>query len=609
MSRSSVDFPLLVIRAMIDGEYIAKVSIGADGNLIYQAPPKFVPDIIDTDESRGVIYSDSLDRMAQYPLCVYIGDDSTLPTVILKEETGYEIDIDYVDGSKGKLDLRYYDECMGGAKLNLSKFDDNRAFLVFRSYVGKGFLKIDMDDGRSISIPFEVRSSKIGYRYDYPRMLEDVARFSMQCLLDSKSPLYRGYRPELRKSHSSYEDFLLLEYFFDTMGFIEAFEHVSRNLNNELVSDFDPTPVFQAVNIDLPEVIANWSSGPMLEFPGLAMGECIPEFVNSRYFFENIDTPENRVVKDMILGMDFLIRDLKMVEERKPESQKSTYVSDKLSIMEGYVNQCLAHDWLQSVGDLTIVPFNSTVLQFKRGYSDIFAMYQMLGFGSQFSQEDLPDLLKGHGRKVHSVYEYWCLIQIFNCLRSMSDISPDLLEQEGSSGTRISICKGQMRFKLKKEFGSLNVILHYNKKFEPTESKFRSYSIGMRPDYTLEIFSDDQDVRCIVNFDAKYKVKHLENDFDDDEMDGTCWEYDLYKMHTYRDALMRSVGSYVLYPGEETIESFPRADTEIEENYIPSVGFISLNPRNPEESMLRTHLGEIFSKIMQKEFDSGEEFF
>lgn len=61
MSRSSVDFPLLVIRAVIDGECIAKVSIGADGEPIRQVPPRFVPDIIDTDESKGLLYSDCLD--------------------------------------------------------------------------------------------------------------------------------------------------------------------------------------------------------------------------------------------------------------------------------------------------------------------------------------------------------------------------------------------------------------------------------------------------------------------------------------------------------------------------------------------------------------------
>ena len=595
MSPSSADFPLLVIRVMLSGECVAKVRIAADGNLDDKDPPKFIPDFIDKNESRGILYSDNLDAMKnEYPICIYTGNDSTLPAIILKEETGYEIRITFENDCKGDLDLKYFEECMDGAKLKLSKFNDNQAFLTFHSYVGKGFLKLALDGKGSVSIPFEVRSSKIGYRHEYPRMLEDVAKFSIERLLYSKSPLYRGYRPEFMGKPTRYEDFLLLEYFFDSMGFVDAFEHVSRNLNSKMESDFNLTPVFQAVNIDIPDVIANWSSGPLIEFDSSTMGGCIPEVVNSRHYFDNVDTPENRVIKDMLLFLDYQIRELAIVEDNKPESGRSMYVKDKLSYMGQYVDQCLAHDWLQSVGSLTALPFNSTVLQFKRGYAEIFVMYQMLGFGAQFSQDDLPNLLKGHGRKVHIVYEYWCLIQLINCLKTMSVESPEIISNDGDFG-RISLCHKKMKFKLSDEFDSLNVILYYNKQFGPNEDDLRTYSIGMRPDYTLEVFPDDTNFRCIVNFDAKYKVKPQKKGIDDDALDGTCWEYDLYKMHTYRDAIMRSVGSYVLYPGiseksEKPNICYPRADKG-SESYIPSVGFISLIPGNPDNSYLKKHLG------------------
>ena len=599
---------------MLEGEFIAKVRIAADGKPGDTVPPKFIPDFIDKEQSRGILYSDCLDDMdIECPICIYTGDDSTLPAIILKEETGYEITITFNEGCNGSLDLKYYEECMDGAKLKLSKFEDNLAFLTFHSYVGKGFLKVDLGKRGTVSIPFEVRSSKIGYRQEYPRMLEDVAKFSIERLLYSKSPLYRGYRPESMGKPTKYEDFLLLEYFFDSMGFVDAFEQVSRNLNSRMESDSSPTPVFQAVNIDIPDVIANWSSGPVIELDGSTMGGCIPEVVNSRYYFDNVDTPENRVVKDMLLFLDYQIRELTIVEDNKPEKERSLYVKELLSEMSTYVDQCLSHDWLQSVGSLTELPSNSTVLQFKRGYSDIFVMYQMLGLGAQFSQEDLPNLLKGHGRKVHSVYEYWCLIQLIDCLKTMSVENPEILRNDGDFG-RISLCGKGMKFKLCDKFDSLNVILHYNKQFKPKEEDYRTYSIVMRPDYTLEVFPDDRYFTCIVNFDAKYKVKPQKKGIDDDALDGTCWEYDLYKMHTYRDAIMRSVGSYVLYPGISgkskkltKLKCYQRADKG-SDSYIPSVGFISLIPGNPDNN-LRNHLELIFAKIANKEFESGEEFF
>ena len=74
----------------------------------------------------------------------------------------------------------------------------------------------------------------------------------------------------------------------------------------------------------------------------------------------------------------------------------------------------------------------------------------------------------------------------------------------------------------------------------------------------------------IVHFDAKYKSKELETYLDqietnevqerdedeeadelylEEKLDRTYKETDLYKMHTYKDSIYRSVGSYILYPG------------------------------------------------------------
>ena len=59
-----------------------------------------------------------------------------------------------------------------------------------------------------------------------------------------------------------------------------------------------------------------------------------------------------------------------------------------------------------------------------------------------------------------------------------------------------------------------------------------------------------------VHFDAKYRVENVEGLFGseetdevDEEQDGNYKRQDLLKMHAYRDAIKRSHGAYVLYPG------------------------------------------------------------
>jgi predicted component of viral defense system (DUF524 family) len=64
-----------------------------------------------------------------------------------------------------------------------------------------------------------------------------------------------------------------------------------------------------------------------------------------------------------------------------------------------------------------------------------------------------------------------------------------------------------------------------------------------------------------IHFDAKYKVESLQGIFGkDDNLEEENEEQkkghiqksiDLLKMHTYKDAIRRTAGAYVLYPGTE----------------------------------------------------------
>lgn len=85
----------------------------------------------------------------------------------------------------------------------------------------------------------------------------------------------------------------------------------------------------------------------------------------------------------------------------------------------------------------------------------------------------------------------------------------------------------------------------------------------MRPDCSVLIGEADRaldDFRTVwIHFDAKYRAKDLVELFGEDEQpekpvgfgEAAAQRDDLLKMHAYRDAIRKSVGAYVLYPGSE----------------------------------------------------------
>jgi hypothetical protein len=164
----------------------------------------------------------------------------------------------------------------------------------------------------------------------------------------------------------------------------------------------------------------------------------------------------------------------------------------------------------------------------------------------------------------------------------------------------------------------LSVKFSFNRTFGKTAyPKSGSWTQRMRPDYTLSLWpsvfseedAEEQELIVHVHFDAKYKVDNLqylandeETDIDDEkiseilneekteEKEGTYKRADLLKMHAYKDAIRRTAGAYVLYPG--TVHSHPyKGFHEI----VPGLGAFPISPSNDAEGLdaLEKFIGEI----------------
>ena len=563
----------------------------------------FLPDYVFPDGTVNVpCVSQKTSIDGSTPIMIYSGDDRSISPILLLEETEYEVMLrgnvdsafDYILSNSGEIALR---------RMHLHRSPDERMYtLSFRGYVGKGWFDVTSGD-REIRIPFEVRSKKIDYLEDYPVMLADISEFSTSLLIGVNSPLYGEFGLGEVRNDTLYEDFMLLDHIFGRMDLVGAYNLACSNRHSEMRSVSEMVPVGIAKDIDPSDLVSMISGDNLVLMDGgPIMGAYAPILVSGRDCIDDLDTPENRVVKDLIVTVQRMVHQL----ISNPLSNGSSYIFNRLAEMRSDIDVMASDPWLNEVGDLGMISFGSTVLRSRAGYSELFSIYQMIGLGVMFRQDDLEDLLRGQNNRVYQVYEYWCYTRLYHSLYEMSDNKPDFPLDKVDGRWTMSIRRGNsVEFSIPLDDRRVDVTLHYNRKFDQRDGRFRSYSIEFRPDFTLMIRTDsDPGSRFIINFDAKYKAKPDNGgnpDQDDENLDPDCWEFDIYKMHTYRDALLHSFGSYILYPGRKGVmypkplrdEDWSGRDSLI----IPSVGAVPLIPGSVRDydldEVLRSLLHEI----------------
>jgi predicted component of viral defense system (DUF524 family) len=123
-----------------------------------------------------------------------------------------------------------------------------------------------------------------------------------------------------------------------------------------------------------------------------------------------------------------------------------------------------------------------------------------------------------------------------------------------------------------------NITVRFNPSFMRLAGT--AYSTPLRPDVVVEVDGVGH------AFDAKYRLDRFdagEDDADDDP--ATYKRADLYKMHTYRDAILRLKTAFIVYPGSEFV-FFDRSGVKhigADTMGIPDgVGAVPLRPANTD---------------------------
>ena len=560
---------------------------------------------------------DEPDNITPIQYCPNIG--ANFANLMFLEETEYQILFESGD-AKASFNVLYSLTKMNDNHFKPFRFElgDNKKYKIagtlnFRSYVGKSFLDVRKGNINSIKVPIEVRSKKIDYFNQYSAMIADLSQHSLSLIFEVNSPLYQEFELDYRQKETYYEDFMFLEYLFREENLPSIFEYLSKNLHSQLTNRTETVPISFASNVNqntLKSIISKpnnlFESDADLEIVEKLNGY-LPYEIDQVKHEDVIDIPENRFFK-------YFLELIQNLVEKLIITSKKGYIQDKLLYFRDEVGYYLSQKFFNHISTMDYVPFNSQILQKKEGYREIFRYFLMLEFSFRLSWDEINNQFKGFEKKLSELYEYWCY---FKLLKVLNDLSINKINFEdvfeiNKDNWSIRIKRGvksAKKFKLNLYGHDISVELFYNLRFSD-DSQYRSYSLAFRPDYTLLVKIGEY--TNYIHFDAKYRSeleianfysivkssKEIDDEIDErdslEEKDNVFKDGDIYKMHTYKDSILKTEGSYVLYPGNKTKQFF-ESDT-----VIPSVGAFSLTPGNDDvgEDDLERFIKEVLKTLL-----------
>lgn len=500
----------------------------------------------------------------------------------LRESERYEYEV----LAEGGRDLRL--RCSLGARrrsLGASGWPD-AGLIETRSFCGTLLMELvegaaDSEKAPIASALIDIRSLKLDYRTEYRGMVRRMSDEIAGLVIDSRASAKFGFASNYQER--SDQGWLqlqleLLREIIDSGDFSAAMQRILTYPHERL------STVVDSVSTDRP---IRWSSSAVRQLANGSPRRDLPvdhplrakagltsvaDRVQVPRRSSDSDTPENRFVKHALGEFRaFLAHAMEIFESSQGWGASSALAKRLAATMDDWLSRSL----FVQIGEMRFAPLGSPVLQRKAGYREILRWWLRFRTAADLSWEGGEDLFRAGQRDVATLYEYWLFFELLSwfCNKCRSGERPpieDLID---------GLADGSPSLKLKKrvELGpfagfvagshrGLNAKFSYNRRFGVTRERRAggSWTRALHPDYTLtfwpeglsEKVAEELELLVHIHFDAKYRVEDINGLFGSDSVDGeeeapdgNYKRQDLLKMHAYRDAIKRSHGAYVLYPG------------------------------------------------------------
>ncbi len=520
--------------------------------------------------------------------------------------------------------------------------DENSVTFQFINYLGRTKASfIDHDQRRDLI--FEVVPNKMNYEDDYIELTESLAEKCSELLMEYSGATSNVFSQADDDSKTLLEQFIFLRRFCFSENLLGLFEAIKRNPDRMLVED----PEFKPIGCGVPSrkvfthpfrYAQKWNRYESED----GQRHFLPAIVAVTQKKDSIDTVANRFLKFALEKFQYICDEL-ISSLNQAGAAKQTECLIEASYIQQMLDEILHDRFFEEIGRLEMMPQNNQVLQKREGYSEIFAAYSMVDLALQLDWNGENSVYDGESKNVALLYEYWLFFELGSVINSIdgceaiTDIENPFLMMDSGKLT-ISLQEGKescQAFVIERLSTRIN--LYYNRTFSPTAFRTTryegSYSRPFRPDYTLAIFpssytggKDGGESKAVndgavsyVHFDAKYRITDLtafigkgkdDADFDENELieekaaevTNTYKRGDLLKMHTYNDAIRRTIGSYVLYPGDVGTSDWKNKVFSLYDEILPGVGAFAMKPSISKlgENELRRFIMGLITEKSQK---------
>ena len=531
-----------------------------------------------------------------------------------------------------------------------SKLPSRQHCGVLNPGLATGTLNLTVQDasGQPVGMTrVEVRSRKLGYRTDYQLMLNDITEQCVGLLQDWKGPTDFKATPNANADEATLgQQFAFVRALLNTPSFEHALQRLASHPHETWTQDSATQPVVRGFKPSGKSLRQLASGSRRMAVPSShnlhAMLPTLPERINVQQNSRTTDTPENRFVKFALRSFRQFLAEVRSKEPLQTPKHERLRV--ELDALTDKLDQALGCDALRHAGEPTFLPLGSPTLQRREGYRQVLQAWTQFAMAAKLVWQGGESVYGMGQRDVATLYEYWVF---FELLRTVKDVfkldMPNIqnLIVPTSDGFGLMLRSGRhlpLSGRSKQPGRELEVRFSYNRTFSSNRvpSQMGSWTKNMRPDYTLSLWpvgfseqeAEAQELMVHVHFDAKYRLEQAadllstptevditqasdENPEQDTikqaEASGTYKRADLLKMHAYRDAIRRSHGAYVVYPGDAQdgvpFQSFHEV--------LPGLGAFALRPGKGTESLqkfLRDVVAHVCDRTTARERQTYETY-
>lgn len=492
--------------------------------------------------------------------------------------------------------------------------------LNFENQAGTAHLDLEIDRGVEIPIPVEVLTQKLDYHAEFYELLRQVSEYSASLLIrfDNATETIFGVTSELEVSPMA-ELMAYRRLLRDgrLSGYVrEIVNNPSRKMLS-VVSKEDTAFVTNPDWITLANSVIDYDFHPGGVLADNFSGYT-PANLPDRKISTSYDTKENRFIKTTL---QLLRSRLEILKNKMPNKYQASHKAMKNWSQE--LDTLLFDQFWVEIGNSNEFP-NSMIMASRRGYREYIMLYLVFGLSLKLESERTLLSAGGDIKPVFHLYEMWCYLMVYEMICSLTGSrgNPELaFADRDKEFMRDLISRNDrpIEFSLEKAGKIVTLHLFYNKDFNKIDDRVTqwadSYSGVFNPDISISISMNDS--THWLHFDAKYRLDltKWKSELGGEE-EFTFKKDDIHKMHTYRDAVMGTRGSYVLYPGREKVnELYVRNPNKSyrDKNLMPSVGAFPLKPtegdiQKEQMNCISKHIEQCIDDLIDNNFSYKEEY-